>query len=167
MNGFTENRASGASERPGHNDLVLTWGASRAMLPLVGRIAADIVQHHARLSRLRPEQARLERHRHALAWPERSRRYQLQEEVAALEKELAAALAELEVLGVGLLHAPTGLVGFPTVVNDRRAYFSWQPGEEGLGFWNFAGDTIRRPVPSSWTKPPRERPRKGKSAKES
>src|SRR4051794_37511479 len=156
MNGSTENRAPGAPERPGPNDLILTWGASQAMLPLVGRIAADIAGHHARLARLQPEQARLDRRRHTLAWPERSRRYQVQEEIATLEGELAAAVAELEGLGVVLLHGPSGLVGFPTLVNDRRAFFSWQPGEEGLHFWNFAGDSIRRPVPANWTKAPRE-----------
>jgi hypothetical protein len=166
MNGFTENRASGASERPDHNDVVLTWGASHAMLPLVGRIAADIVRHHQHLARLQPEQARLNRRRHTLAWPERSRRYQLQEEIHDAQQDLGQARAELEVLGVALLHEATGLVGFPTVVNDRRAFFSWQPGEEGLGYWNFAGDTVRRPVPASWTKPPRERPRKDRSRKE-
>src|SRR5437764_5605597 len=103
MNGFTENRAPGASERPGRDERVLTWGASSAMLPLVGRIAADIVRHHERLIRLLPEQDRLEQRRRSLAWPERARRYQLQEEVAAAEGELRQAVAELDVLGVALV----------------------------------------------------------------
>lgn len=163
MNGFTENRASGASERPGRNDLVLTWGASQAMLPLVGRIARDVVRYHRQLATLQPERGRLDRARHGLDWPGRARRYQVQEEIVALEKDLLAALAELEALGLSLLDGPNGLVGFPTLVNDRRAYFSWQLGEESLEFWNYAGDTIRRPVPASWTKAPRERVRKGKS----
>jgi hypothetical protein len=125
------------------------------MLPLVGRIARDIAGRHAQLARLRPEQARLERNRRTLAWPERARRYQLQEEVASAERELHDALAELEVLGVVLLDPAAGLVGFPTVVNDRRAFFSWQPGEAGLDFWNYAGDTVRRRVPEAWTAPPK------------
>src|SRR5207249_1250111 len=103
MNGFTENRAPGSSERPGPNDLVLSWGASVAMLPLVGRVAVDIVRYHDQLTRLQPERARLERARRMLAWPERSRRYQLQEEMTAVENDLRDALAELEVLGVVLL----------------------------------------------------------------
>jgi hypothetical protein len=48
-------------------------------------------------------------------------------------------------------------------VNDRRAYFSWQPGEEGLLFWNYADDFTRRPVPESWTEAPRERPARKQS----
>jgi hypothetical protein len=162
MNGFTGNRASGAPERPGPGERVLTWGACRAMLPLVGRIAADVVAHHERLARLRPERARLDARRGTLGWPERARRYELDEEIAAAQGDLAQACAELEVLGLVLLHGPTGLVGFPTIVNDRRAYFSWRPGEDGPDYWNFAGDPTRHPVPPGWTKPPAERPRRSK-----
>jgi hypothetical protein len=133
------------------------------MLPLAGRIAGDIVRHQEHLARLQPEMARLDRQRSTLAWPERARRYQLQEEIAAVEAELRQARAELEGLGLALLHAPTGLLGFPTVVNNRRAFFSWQPGEPALAFWNYAGDSVRRPVPESWTKPPKPRSRRGKS----
>jgi hypothetical protein len=164
MNGFTENRAPGAFERPGPNDLVLTWGASHAMLPLVGRIVADLMHSHEQLARLRPEQEQLDRQRVTLAWPERSRRYRVQEEIAAVEQELREANAELETLGIVVLHGPSGLVGFPTIVNDRRAFFSWRPGEKDVVYWNFAGDPVRHGVPQSWTEPPAtSRPRRGKS----
>jgi hypothetical protein len=160
MSGFTENRAHGASERPGQNERVLTWNASVAMLPLVGRIAQDIVRHTTRLAELRLEQAHLEEHRRTLAWPERARRYAVQEEIGQLEQELARNLTELEALGVTLLDPAPGLVGFPTIVNDRRAFFSWQPGETGLVFWNFAGDRVRREVPEHWTVSPQQPPRR-------
>jgi hypothetical protein len=164
MNGFTGNRTPGASERPGPDERVLTWGACRAMLPLVGRIAADVVRHHEHLARLRPERTLLDGRRRTLDWPQRSRRYELDEEIAAAEGSLIQACAELEALGVVLLHGPSGLVGFPTIVNDRRAFFSWRPGEEGPGYWNFAGDAVRHPVPDSWTKPTAaERPRRTRS----
>jgi hypothetical protein len=168
MNGYTENRAPGASERPGLHDLVLTWGTSHAMLPLVGRIVADIVKCHDRLEHLLPERARLDRQRATLAWPDRSRRYQLQEEITLAEAELRQARGELDGLGVALLHGPSGLVGFPTIVNERRAFFSWRPGEEDVVFWNFAGDPVRHAVPESWTKAPPTggRPRKGKSRRQ-
>jgi hypothetical protein len=165
MSGFTENRASGASERSDGEPVILTWGAAGAMLPLVGRIAADVVRLHDRLARIGPEKERLDRMRHTLAWPDRARRYELQEEADALLKELQEAGAELETLGVALLHGPSGLVGFPTVVNDRPAYFSWRPGEERLAFWNYADDLIRRPVPTSWTRPPREKTPRGRGKK--
>jgi hypothetical protein len=157
MNGFTEPGTSDASEGLAYHDRVLTWDASLAMLPLVGRIAADVRRLHSELAKMVPERDRLERDRRNLSWPDRARRYELEEEVAAAEKDFADAKAELEVVGVALLDPVAGLVGFPTVVNDRPAFFSWRPDEEGLNFWNFAGDTVRRPVPADWTKPARER----------
>jgi hypothetical protein len=151
MNGSTENRTSGASEQGGDRDVVLTWTTSHRMLPLVQRIIGDILCHRQSLNRLLPEKARLDKQRRALAWPERARRYQLQEEVAVLELNLVEELAELEVLGVSLIDADHGQVGFPTLVNNRKAYFSWRPGETDLSSWHFAGETLRRPVPSTWT----------------
>jgi hypothetical protein len=160
MSGFIENRAHGASERPGQHDQMLTWNTSAAMLPLVGRIAQDIARNRERLGEVRAERARLEARRHTLAWAERARRYELQEEVVRLEGEINRNVSELDALGVILLDQVRGLVGFPTIVNDRRAFFSWQPGEQGLLFWNFANDLIRRPVPENWTQPTREKSRK-------
>jgi hypothetical protein len=159
MSGSIENQTPGASERSGASDRVLTWHASRAMLPLVGRIAQDVAGLHAKLGRLRPELAQLERGRLQLDWPKRQRRYQLEQEVQATEADLRSAVAELDALGVALLDEAEGLVGFPTLVNERRAYFSWRPGEEVLGFWSYAGDSARHAVPEEWALPRRERGR--------
>ena len=64
-----------------------------------------------------------------------------------------------ELTVVATAYALTGLVGFPTLVNERPAFFSWRPEEEGLLYWNFSGDDQhRRRVPEEWTKPPRENP---------
>jgi hypothetical protein len=164
MNGFTEPRASGAEERPGAGDVVMTFPASQAMLPLVGRISADIMRMHQRLAALHPEQTRLDRQRRTLDWGGRSRRYSIQEEIVGLERELTEALAELTALNVVLLDGVTGLVGFPTMVNDRRAYFSWRPGEDGLKSWNFADDVQRHPIPEHWTQSTRE-PTRGRAKK--
>src|SRR5215207_3256082 len=160
MNGFTEYQASGASEASGRNGVVLTWAAAHGMLPLVRRIVADIVPLCGLLDRLRPEKDRLDRARLSLDWPQRSRRYQLTEEIAQVEARLQAARGELESLGVALVDADLGQVGFPTIVNNRRAFFSWQPGDEGVDFWHFVGSRHRRPVPPGWKEP--EEARRGK-----
>lgn len=167
MSGFLDKRTSEAPEQPGQAEQIMTWHASLAMLPLVGQIARDIVRHHGQLRPLRPELADLERKRLQLAWPQRSRRYQVEEEIATLEGRMRDATAELTALGVALLDAATGLVGFPTLVNQRRAYFTWIPDESGLSFWSYVGERARRPVPQEWTQPeneprarPRSRPRK-------
>src|SRR5438105_3792542 len=100
MSELNASRAPGASERSGPSERVLTWQASRAMLPLVGRIARDVVTHHEQLAHLRPERAHLERNRRTLDWPHRRRRYQLEEEIAALDAGLRGLVGELEALGV-------------------------------------------------------------------
>ena len=87
MSGLNANRTPGASERSGPPERVLTWHASRAMLPLVGRIAQDIATHHERLAHLRPELGQLERNRRTLDWPKRRRRYQLEDEIKVLDAE--------------------------------------------------------------------------------
>jgi hypothetical protein len=152
MNGSTENTAFGASESPEPRETALSLGTARNMLPLVQHVVADILRQQTILVRLQPEQAHLDRHRRQLAWPERQRRYQVREEMAAAEQELQAALGELQSLGVTLLDSDSGRVGFPTIVNDRRAYFSWRPGEEGIRAWHFAEEAVLRPIPPSWAK---------------
>lgn len=150
MNGSTENRAWDAPEKSARREGVLNLGTARKMIPLVARIVTDIVEASQCLVALVPEQAHLDRRRHSLDWTGRSRRYQVREEVLELEARLQTARAELEVLGVALIDPERGRVGLPTVVNGHLAFFSWMPGDEGLGYWHFAGEQVRRPIPPSW-----------------
>ena len=152
MSGSRETRASEAFEKRGSHDRILTWIAANRMLPLVQRVVADVLECQRRLATMHPEKERLDQHRRELTWPERSRRYQLDEDITAGEQTLRAAFTELDGLGVSLLDIERGYVGFPTMVNKRPAYFSWRPGEETLSFWHYADDEERRPVPASWTK---------------
>ncbi|HXG11946.1 MAG TPA: DUF2203 family protein [Gemmataceae bacterium] len=160
MNGSTENRAPGAPEKPGGPDNVFSLTTARRMLPLVRQIVADILGRGQRLKRLHAEKDCLDRQRRTLAWPGRSRRYQLQDEIADEERGLQEAVAELDSLGLVLLDEDEGRVGFPTLVNERRAFFTWQPGEDGLKHWHFLGESIRRVIPPSWAKADGLRPGK-------
>jgi hypothetical protein len=152
MNGSTENRASGAFEKPNGPDAVLSLTTARRMLTLVRQIVEEILGRGRRLERLHAEKHRLDRQRRTLNWPERSRRYQLQDEIADEEQGLQEAASELGALGVLLLDAGRGKVGFPTLVNERRAFFTWQPGEDGLKYWHFLGENVRRTIPPGWGK---------------
>jgi hypothetical protein len=152
MNGSTGNTASGAFEKPNRRETNFDLLLARRMLPLIGRIVADMVQARQRLGQLLAEQNHLDRNRRTLAWPERSRRYQLREDVAGTEQQLQAVCTELDNLGAVLVDPKTPAVGFPTVVKGRRAYFSWQPGEDELKYWHFAGDRVRRPIPAAWVR---------------
>jgi hypothetical protein len=150
MNGSTGNTASGAFEKPERREKVLSLSTSQRMLTLVRQIVTDIEVAGDRLTQLQPEQDRLDRQRRTLSWPERSRRYQVREEIAAAERQLQEARAELDNLGVVLVDPDTGWVGFPTMVNERRAFFCWKPGDDDLKYWHFAGEAVRRIIPSSW-----------------
>lgn len=152
MNGSKGNAAFNASEMPERRDVVLSLNTASRMLPLVQRVVDDIVVSHNVLDRLQPEQDRLDRHKRDLCWLERQRRYQVHEEVATAERKLGEAREELGSLGVALLEPAIGKIGFPTVVNDRKAYFCWTPGEKQLNNWHFVEETSPRPIPASWWK---------------
>ena len=72
--------------------------------------------------------------------------------MAKAERNLAEVHEELAGLGVVLFDDEVGRVGFPTMVNNRRAFFSWQLGEDGLHSWHFAEEDASRPIPAAWLK---------------
>lgn len=148
MSGMS-NRA-GASEKSRKKRQPLDLGTARRMLPLVQRIVSDIVLDSEQLARYAFEQDGLDRNKSTLSWPERQRRYAIQGEVTRLETRLDDQRRELDSLGAILMNRSLGHVGFPTVVNGKPAYFSWQLGEEGVHFWHFDGESTRRPIPPNF-----------------
>jgi hypothetical protein len=152
MNGSKGYRAPDASENSVESLPILSLTTVQKMLPLVQRIVDDYLDKQHTLLRLEPEEARLDRQRRDLTWPERQRRYEVKEQRVAVEHSMSDAVDELHTLGVLLLDQDTGRVGFPTMVNNRRAYFSWRHGEEGLHCWHFAEDETFRPIPAAWMK---------------
>jgi hypothetical protein len=148
MNGYRGYPASDAGEKP--SEIVLSLKTVQRMLPLVQRIVEDLRDSQLDLVRLQPEEERLDRQKRTLDWPGRQRRYRLKDEVAVAESRLSAANAELEELGVVLLDLDSARVGFPTVVNNRKAFFSWQLGEDGLHSWHFEEEAQCRPIPPAW-----------------
>jgi hypothetical protein len=152
MSGSTDNRASSAAENTPGPAKVFDLALARRMLPLVQRIADEIQQNQRQVALLLPEQETLDRERRSLAWPDRLRRYTIREEIAGCEELISHAQCELEALGLRLLDTEYVRVGFPTLVNNRRAFLSWQPGEDGISYWNYLGDNNRQPIPVSWMK---------------
>jgi hypothetical protein len=150
MNGSREPRASDALVGTGRHDMLLTWETASRMLPLIRQIVADILDSQQRLARDLADKDDLDRQRYDLAWPDRARRYQLSEDIDRQEVRLEQALRELDQLGLALVDAELGQVGFPTIVNNRPAFFSWRPGEDDVRFWHFARDRTRRQVPAGW-----------------
>src|SRR5262245_24467863 len=99
----TPNRASNPAGKPRKKEVTLDLTTARQMLPLVRSIVTDIVNTRQAINRLTPEQERLDRQRRELAWQERQRRYQIADEITAAEKAWAAAVTELNGLGVTLV----------------------------------------------------------------
>ena len=145
-------RTSDASDKPEKNETVLSLKTVQRMLPLVQRIVDDILTRQKAVDRLQPEEECLDRKKRVLAWPERRRRYEVKDELVRADHDLQVALGELRELGVQLLDAEQGRVGFPTMVNNRKAFFSWHPGEDGLHSWQFADEDSTRPIPLAWLK---------------
>jgi hypothetical protein len=152
MNGSKDNRSSDASDKPERGDTVLSLHTVQRMLPLVQRIVDDIVASQGALRRLETEEEVLDHNKRTLNWPQRQRRYQVKEDVTRSNHALEGALTELRELGVVVVDLDHGRIGFPTMVNNRRAYFSWQPGDHDLQYWTFADEETRRPIPPAWLK---------------
>jgi hypothetical protein len=148
MSGSKENATSGAPDKRG--EVILNLSTVQRMLPLVEKIVQDILASQKSVEVLTPEQDRLSRQKRTLDWPQRQRRYQIDDELQAHDRQFQDAVLELQGLGVELLEGEIGRDGFPTLVNNRRSYFSWKPGDEGLKFWHFAEEDNRRPIPASW-----------------
>ena len=150
MNQSPNRRTFGSSGKSRKNDVNLDLSTARQMLPLVRSIVRDIVASQDRLTRLQPEQDRLDRHRVDLVWQERERRYQVSEEIAETQKHLAAVVGELKQLGLSLSDDNSIRIDFPTRINGRHAAYSWQNGEEDVTFWHYAEENDRRPIPTDW-----------------
>ena len=152
MSGSKSFPTSDAPESPERTEVVLSLTTVYKMLPLVQQIAQDIVTSHKTIARLQPEGEVLDRKRHSLDWPERKRRYEVKEEMAKADKELEVAHNELRELGLVVVNETEGGIGFPTMVNNGRAFFSWHLGDNGIQHWCFADEDNERPVPASWLK---------------
>lgn len=153
MSGFPK-KASQAPKSSGKTEPLFELPTVIKMIPLVRRIAADMLLAQNELRRLYGETESLDRHRRDLSWPERNRRYQLHDSIEGVERRLRSYVVELESLGVAVMDLTSAQLGFPTIVNNKLAFFSWLPGEETIGHWHYDHDEARRrPVPEAWFKP--------------
>jgi hypothetical protein len=152
MSGSRSFPTSDASESPERSEVVLSLKTVHSMLPLVQQIVRDIIDRQRSIANLHPEEERLDRKRRDLDWPQRKRRYEVKEALAKAEKDLEDARLELREMGLVVLDDLVGQVGFPTMVNNRRAYFTWALGEGELHSWRFSDESVDRPIPASWLK---------------
>jgi len=131
---------------------VMTWELAASMLPLVRRIVDDLMASDRQLLLIEEKRDLLFQKRSSLDWKGRSDLYHSQDEIKRLSSHLRGLLVELEQVGITLLDAERGMIGFPTLVNNRRAFFTWRPGEDGIEWWCYSSEPDRRHVPQSWKK---------------
>lgn len=116
-------------------------------LPLVRRIARDIAEENERLQVLLPE-LRIARQR-ARSSGNPGDLESIREGVARSSARLEANLDELRQIGC-ILHEPTGVIDFPTVLHGRHVALCWRLGEETVRHWHEPGRSHldRRVLPS-------------------
>jgi hypothetical protein len=148
-----------ANQRRAAQPVYFTLAQADRMMPLVAHIADEVHNRWQRLSILEKEQTDLDRRRLKLEWSERSRRYQVADDINNERQKLQEAIAELEHLQVILVDPVEGEMAFPTVVQGRKAYYVWRMGLPEVAWWCYANEPNRRTIPASW--------RKKKEAKES
>ncbi len=129
---------------------IMTLENAETMLPLASRVAEDLKVISSRVRLLRSEKNFYDKKKKKLNWKERRRAYEVTDELYFSELTLENITVELKAIGVEPLIPELGLVGFPTLVNNRKAYFSWKPGEPCICYWNFSEELNRRPVPPTW-----------------
>lgn len=120
------------------------------MLPLVSRIVRDVIDWTRALDVAEAALNGLPSAKQQLDWGLRSRVYHLKDRLAECGRELRGAFLELEALRLTLLDQEVGVVGFPTLVNNRRAFFIWQMGETAIAHWCYTCDPTRRLIPKAW-----------------
>jgi hypothetical protein len=127
--------ASSASRRK--SPKLFTVAQANAMLPLVRAIVTDIVN---RANDLRDRQERLERIRSAqkkaLGDDHAAEVGQAEQDLLRDQEQLQECQAELASLGVELKDYFSGLVDFPSSMDDRVVYLCWRLGEDSVAHWH-------------------------------
>jgi hypothetical protein len=139
---------------PGKKKKYFTVAEANAMLPLARAIVSDITQlardlreRHDRLTRLKPS----ERVSVGQAYEE-----EIQQVTADFERDqdrMRDYVKELADLGVELKDFDTGLIDFPSQMDNREVYLCWRLGEEEVAHWHEidAGFSGRRKITNELT----------------
>ena len=129
---------------------LFTIEQARAMLPLLRLIVTDISLSHRELTERKSNLRRMLRRNEGKA---RFQIYdaeitEIQEDLKNETSHLEDYVSELEQLGVILRSAHDGIVDFPTVIDDRPAYYTWQMEQQDIVDFHRADETTadRKPI---------------------
>lgn len=78
--------------------------------------------------------------------PEEAQRIRLR--MQGIVDQMAAAVAQIDALGITLRDIERGLIDFPALASGRQVWLCWELGEEEVGFWHEleTGFGSRRPL---------------------
>jgi len=115
---------------------VFSLEQAAAMLPLLRLIVADISLGHRDLTDRRADLHSLIRRKK----PQIDEFYseeieETRQDLVTESRQLDDYIEELENLGVILRSAQEGIVNFPTLVDDKIAYFIWRMGDKEITHW--------------------------------
>jgi hypothetical protein len=124
---------------------LLSIEQANARLPLVRKIAADLVAQHDLVTSLKERLSRIRRRKKS----DRKSDALYDDELEQFEGELEAAKARLDAfvgelsdLGLEIVDPVRGAISFPALIEGREARLSWQPGEEEVGWWHEVGEGL-------------------------
>ncbi|HEV8059169.1 MAG TPA: DUF2203 domain-containing protein [Gemmataceae bacterium] len=126
-----------ASSETSKSPKLFTAAEANAMLPLVRAIVKDIV---SRAKDLRDRQERIDRIRTSKATASgdvyAAEIGQAEQELERDQDQLLECQAELAALGVELKDFFSGLIDFPSRMDDRIVYLCWRFDEPSVAFWH-------------------------------
>ena len=78
--------------------------------------------------------------------PEEAQRIRLR--MQGIVDQMAAAVAQIDALGITLRDIERGLIDFPALASGRQVWLCWELGEEDVGYWHEleTGYGSRRPL---------------------
>ena len=123
--------------------------AANQALEEVAPLLATLADQRAELIRLRDRT--LAAHASATGGgpdlePEEAQRIRLR--MQGIVDQMAAAVAQIDTLGITLRDIERGLIDFPALASGRQVWLCWELGEEKVGFWHEleTGFGSRRPL---------------------
>jgi hypothetical protein len=133
-------------------------------LPLVRRIAEDLVAESRSFKRRLEEREKLRARRGVLPPADAKRLRDLEAEIETSRSRIEGFVAELQQIGCEVKDFDVGLLDFPATRRGESILLCWKLGEDRVGWWHTVegGFAARRPIavldePTGPTREGRER----------
>ncbi len=110
-------------------------------LPYVSLIINDIVYKRKEMIKLKEKQTKL---MNILTLELKPVIMSISKEIKALSRSIAYHLDELEQVGCYLKDFELGLVEFPSVINNKVVFLTYQYGEKEINYWHYLTEGVEQ-----------------------